>query len=138
MGPDTLHAIAQVALEAAHTGASELPVAVETVIGFGDEAVFDFAMLLVSTAEHRPGIEPPYVYVGMTVHTPGAPATGPNDDIVLTLLSFGFGRRERADLDGVRSALANARSRGVLPEVLARLAAVAGAAASLQQFSPQP
>lgn len=133
---EAIHAVASTAVYAAYTGGSELDDAVETIVlTFSVEDQFSFAMLLIATAEHLPWAKtPPYQYVSMRAHAPGQPATSDDDDIVLTLLSFGFGRVDRADLDGVHAALGDARRRGRLLEVLRRLAIVAAGAAEVTQL----
>lgn len=134
---ETIRSMAEAAIKGVVDGGNGLAeTAVETLIGSDDdENLFDFAMLLVGTARRCMAPAPPYVYVGMQLH--GAEHlddVSPNDDIVLTILSRGFGGKAAADLEGVRMGLADAVRRSCLTEVLLRLAAVAAGLASLDEF----
>ena len=140
---ETIRAIAEAAIKGVvDGGGGTAQVAVETLIGADDPVnVFDFTMLMIGTARRTMAPAPPYVYVGMQLHGAGAEdlgATSDVDDVVLTLLSRGFGGKAAADLEGVRMALSDAERRGRLEEVLLRLAAVAGGLVSLDEFRQGP
>lgn len=133
---ETIHAIAEAAMKGVVDGGDDLAtVAVETLVGADDpDNVFDYAMLLIGAARRTMAPAPPYIYTGLTLHGSELAATSDVDDIVLTLLSRGFGGKAAADLEGVRMALGDAERRGRLVEVLLRVAAVAGGLASLDEF----
>lgn len=131
---ETVKVIAEQVIRSVFDSLDLAETAIETLLMGDDDDVFEYTMLVVGTARRCLAPAPPYVFVGLVLHGCALPSISDVDDVVLTILSRGFGGQAAADLEGVRLGLADARRRGRLPEVLIRLAAVAAGVAELQRF----